>query len=78
MISRKFAEVNYYVTQRHGFFRKYLHRIGKTASPYYLYEEGEVIDDAEHTFFECARWQSYRSLMTSIIERSRLLALSEL
>ena len=39
----------------------------KTASLYCLYEEGEVIDDAEHTVFECARWQSYRSVLTSII-----------
>ena len=49
----------------HGYFRKYLHRMGKTASPYCLYEEGEVIDDAEHIVFECGRWQSYRSLLTS-------------
>lgn len=69
-IGRKFGEVNYYVTQMlsgHGYFRKYLHRMGKTASPYCLYEEGEVIDDAEHTVFECARWQSYRSVLTSIV-----------
>ena len=32
-------------------FRIYLHRMGKTASPYCLYEEGKVIDDAEHTVF---------------------------
>ena len=51
----------------HGYFWKYLHRMGKTASPFYLYEEGEVIDDAEHRDFECASWQSYRSVLTSII-----------
>ena len=34
---------------------------------YSLYEEGKVIYDAEHTVNECARWQSYRSLLTSII-----------
>ena len=51
----------------HGYFKKYLHRIGKTASPYCLYEEGEIIDDAEHTVFECARWQTYRSELTSTI-----------
>ena len=62
--------VNYYVTQMlsgHGYFRKYLHRMSKTASPYCLYEEEEVIDDAEHTVFECARWQSYRSVLMSRI-----------
>ena len=41
---------------------------GKIASPHCLYEEGEVIDDAEHTVFECACWQSYRSELTSRIE----------
>ena len=33
-----------------------------TTSPYCLYEEREVIDGAE-----CARWQSNRSVLTSII-----------
>ena len=43
----------------HGYFKKYLHRMGKTASPYYLYKQRAIIE--EHTVFECARWQSYRS-----------------
>ena len=46
----------YYVTQmlsHHGYFRKYLHKIGKTDSPYCRYEEGKEIDDAEHTVFRC-------------------------
>ena len=42
--------------------------MNKTASPYYLYEEGEVVDDTEYTVFECARWQSYRSVLTSTID----------
>ena len=33
--------------------------MGKTASPYCLYEEGKIIDDAEHTVFKCASLQSY-------------------
>ena len=44
--------MNYYVSQvlsGSGYFRKYLHRMGKIASPYYVYEEGEVINDAEYT-----------------------------
>ena len=53
--------------QGHGYFRKYLHRMGKTPSLYCLYEEVEVIDDAEHTDFECARWQSFCSVLMSII-----------
>ena len=52
----------------HGYFRKYLHRMGKTVSPYdCLYKEGKVIDDAEHTVFVCTCRQSYRSVLTSII-----------
>ena len=49
----------------YGYFRKYLLRMGKTP-PYCLWEEGEVIDDAKHTVFECARWQSYCSVLMSI------------
>ena len=69
MEGRKFGEVNYYVTQilsGHEYFRKYLHRMGKTAFPYCLYEEGKVIEDAEHTAFKCARWESYPSVLTAI------------
>ena len=43
-IGRKFGELNEYVTQLlsdHGYFGKYLHRMGKTASPYCFYEEGK-------------------------------------
>ena len=62
--------MNYYVSQMlsgHGYFRKYLHRLGKTASPFCLYEEGEVINDAKHTVFECVGWQNYRSVLTATI-----------
>ena len=73
-IDRKFGELNYYVTQilpRHGYYEKYLHRMGKTGSGYCLYEERKVIDDAEHIVFESARWQIYRPIRTSIIETIR-------
>ena len=42
--------------------------LGNICTECCLYEEGEVMDDAEHTIFECARWQKYRSALTSIIE----------
>ena len=51
----------------HGYFSKYLHRTGNTTSPSSDYEEGEVINDAENTVFECAHGQSYRFVLTSII-----------
>ena len=69
-IGKKFGKVNYYVTQLlsgHGCFKKYLHRMGKTAFSYCLYEEGEIIDETEHTNFECALWESYRSELTFVI-----------
>ena len=34
---------------------------------YRVTEEGKVIEDAEHTILECARWLSYRSVLTSVI-----------
>ena len=63
-LGRKFGEVNYYVIQMpsvHGYFKKYLHRMGKTASPYCLYKEEKVIDVAEPTVFEYTRWKRDRS-----------------
>ena len=50
----------------HGYFRKYLHRIGETASPNYLYGDLEVVADAEHTVFAYACWQSYRYVLMSV------------
>ena len=41
--------------------------MGKTNSSYCLYEEGEINDDAEQTVLKCARWQSYRSVLRSVI-----------
>ena len=44
----------------HGYFRVYLHRMGKCSSPFSIYEERETMDDAEHTFFSCCRWAESR------------------
>ena len=41
--------------------------MNKTATPYCLYEEGEIVEEAEHTAFEVARWQIFRSVLTLII-----------
>ena len=70
MVGRKFGEVNIFVTQMlsgHEYFRKYLDKVDKTVSAYCLYEEGEVFDNTELNGFECACWQSYSSVLTSII-----------
>ena len=60
-IDGKFEDMNCYVTQMlsdHRSFRKYLRRMGKTDSPYCVYEKGKAIADAMHTDFKCAHWQS--------------------
>ena len=43
----------------HGYFQKYLHRMGKTNSTLCIYGD-DCADDAEHTSFECSRWRSER------------------
>lgn len=55
---RQHGEIDYYLAQLlsgHGYFRSYLHRIGKSASAECLYCPGSA-DSAEHTFFECGQW----------------------
>ena len=50
--------MNFYLTQflsGHGYFRQYLHRMGKVTTPSCRYC-GHDRDDAEHTFYECPRW----------------------
>lgn len=69
-INRRTGDVNYYLTQMlsgHGYFRKYLYKMNKCSTPYCLYEEEEVIDDAEHTFFRCSRWTEYRHDVERIV-----------
>ena len=61
-VDKKFGEVNFYLTQffsGHGYFQKYLYRVGKISHPGCIYCPGEV-DDSENTFFECNRWSLYR------------------
>lgn len=61
-VNRSFGEVNYYLTQLlsgHGYFRKYLHRMGKCDGPSCIYGDADI-DDAEHTFFNCCKWREER------------------
>ncbi|CAK9823295.1 hypothetical protein ANTRET_LOCUS1665 [Anthophora retusa] len=56
-VGRKHGEVNYYFTQflsGHGYFKKYLFRMGKTASPLCGYGCHNEEDGAEHTLFGCS------------------------
>lgn len=46
-------ETNYYLSQilsPHGYFRKYLHTVGKVGNPECIYADNDI-DEAEHTFF---------------------------
>ena len=59
---RGFGEVNFYLTQflsGHGYFRRYLYRMGRLTDPICRYC-GHDGDDAEHTFFVCPRWATER------------------
>ena len=45
--NRKYGKVDYYLTLMltgHGYFREYLHRMGKCSSPFCIYEERETMD----------------------------------
>lgn len=70
---REHGEVDYYMTQflsGHGYFRKYLHTVGKAVSPACPYHDGDV-DDAEHTFFVCERWRTLREELVSEVGQLR-------
>lgn len=58
---RRHGSVNYYVAQLltgHGAFRAYLYRFKRASDPWCVYCGQN--DTAEHTFFECARWNNCR------------------
>ncbi|XP_075210236.1 uncharacterized protein LOC142317563 [Lycorma delicatula] len=64
-LDRQHGEMNFYMTQLmsgYGCFGYYLKRIGKRDTPQCQYC-GEV-DDAEHTLFQCQRWERYCHFMT--------------
>ena len=65
---RRAGEVDFYLTQflsGHGYFRQYLHRMGKVATPSCRYC-GHDRDDAEHTFFACSRWTDARHRLQTL------------
>lgn len=58
-LERRHGDVNFYLTKLltgHGYFRSYLHSMGKAAGPECLYC-ASLKDDALHTFFTCERWR---------------------
>lgn len=64
---RKYREVEYYMSQLlfgHGYFRRYLHMMGKAESPDCLYSPG-VTDPAEHIILSCGRWLTQRHLIVT-------------
>lgn len=65
-VERQHGEVDYFVTQLlsgHGYFRAYLHRMGKVPSSDCLYCPG-IPDTADHTFFNCERWHVRRASLS--------------
>ena len=68
-MSRDFGEVDFYLCQfltGHGYFREYLHRMGKVRSPQCRFCPEEV-DDAHHTFFGCSRFAEDRRRLISAV-----------
>lgn len=66
---RKHGEIDFYLTQLlsgHGYFRLYLYRMGKVASPDCPYCPG-MNDDVCHTFFACGRWAQRRRTLEAQI-----------
>lgn len=61
-VDRGHGEVDYFITQflsGHGYFMAYLARVGKAVNSACIYGDSSH-DDAEHTFFECGRWDLRR------------------
>lgn len=60
-VDRKHGDINFHMAQflsGHGCFQVYLKRSKKVTSDVCVY--CEEIDTAEHTLFDCVRWQEAR------------------
>ena len=63
--SRKHGEVDFYTAQLlsgHGCFRAYLYRFKHDSSPLCPYC-AQIVEDAEHVFFHCPRFQTKRQTL---------------
>lgn len=61
-VDRRHGQLDFYVTQflsGHGCFKQYLHRIGRTESPF-CPECGDQVESPEHVLFMCPRFQHAR------------------
>ena len=68
-LARSHGEIDFFLCQfltGHGYFRKYLHQMGKVDSPQCLFCP-ERNDDVHHTFFECERFIEERRQLTSAV-----------
>lgn len=64
-LNRPHGEVDFYLTQfltGHGYFREYLHRMGRVDSPFCHYC-GNVEDNVYHTFFTCEHFLISRRML---------------
>jgi len=70
-INRQHGEVDFYLTQLlsgHGCFRAYLHRFGHDDSPY-CPSCSDTVEDAEHVFFVCPRFQENREGLAGVLDQ---------
>ncbi|KAL7723066.1 hypothetical protein ACLKA6_018416, partial [Drosophila palustris] len=70
---RRHGQLNFYLAQLltgHGCFKSYLHRFKHAADPFCEHCGQDVIEDAEHSFFECPLFERDRRL--SAVGRQQL------
>lgn len=68
-VNRKRGEINFYLTQLltgHGCFRAYLHRFKLDDTPYCPICKG-ILENVEHVFFNCPRFDEERNQMENMI-----------
>ena len=64
-VNRRHGELNYWLTQfltGHGSFRAYLHRFRRVEDAVCVYCSAPR-DTAEHTIFECPKWENRRTML---------------
>lgn len=71
-LNRRHGEVDYYLTQiltGHGCFKSYLHRFKHDENPFCSFCAGSVIEDAEHVFFICPKFNAERRELSNKLGR---------
>lgn len=71
--ARRHGDLNFYITQflsGHGCFRSYLNRFGHDSVPFCPCCGENVVEDAEHVFFICPRFDNWRAYLEGVLGHS--------